>query len=138
IAKGAYRRSVDWRHRDIWEQIEEKIRTSIATRELRAGDAVPSTRKMARMLGVAPNTVHRAYVALVKAGVLVSRRGIGIFVPASSVPPISDRERALEDAADAFAALAAKIGAPLDEAAQELAGAYGKIDGDVTAALSGK
>ena len=129
---------VDWRHRDIWEQIEQKIRTSIATRELRAGDAVPSTRKMARMLGVAPNTVHRAYVALVDAGVLVSRRGIGIFVPASSTPPMSERERALQDAADAFAALAARVGAPLDEAEQELTAAYAKIESDFTAALIGK
>src|SRR5581483_9744845 len=124
---------MDWQHREIWEQIQQKIRTSIAARELRAGDAVPSTRKMARMLGVSPNTVHRAYIALVRAGVLISRRGIGIFVPASSTPPLSDRERALHDAADAYAALAAKIGAPLDEAAQELAAAYAKIDSDLTA-----
>jgi len=119
----------------IWKQIEETIRRMIASRQLRPSDPVPSVRQLARTLSVTPNTVERAYQRLIVAGVLISRRGRGTFVAESAVSPsASGREQVLQDAAMRFAAMASAVGAPLDEAMDELAAAYRRLDDVVSAA----
>jgi len=110
----------------IWRQIEEWMRRLIASRRLRAGDAVPSVRELARTLSITPNTVERAYQRLIAAGVLVSHRGRGTFVAGTPEAP-SDREQMLQDAAMRFATMASAVGAPLDEAVDELAAAYRRL-----------
>lgn len=113
----------------IWKQIEETIRRVIASRHLRSGDPVPSVRQLARTLSVTPNTVERAYQRLISAGVLLSRRGRGTFV--ATVPETangSPRDQMLQDAAMRYAAAASAVGAPLDEAVDELAAAYRRLD----------
>src|SRR5205823_14158450 len=112
----------------IWKQIEETIRRIIASRQLRAGDPVPSVRQLARTLSVTPNTVERAYQRLIAAGVLVSRRGRGTFVAEMAESSSSGREQMLQEAAMRFAAMASAVGAPLDEAVDELAAAYRRLD----------
>jgi GntR family transcriptional regulator len=119
----------------IWKQIEETIRRVIASRHLRAGDPVPSVRHLARTLSVTPNTVERAYQRLITAGVLVSRRGRGTFVAETAEAASgSGREQMLMDAAMRFATMASAVGAPLDEAMDELAAAYRRLDDVVSAA----
>jgi GntR family transcriptional regulator len=115
----------------IWKQIEESIRRVISSRQLRSGDPVPSVRQLARTLSVTPNTVERAYQRLITAGVLVSRRGRGTFV--AEIAESSGREQMLQEAAMRFAAMASAVGAPLDEAVDELAAAYRRLD-DVSSA----
>ena len=118
----------------IWKQIEETIRRVISSRQLRAGDPVPSVRQLARTLSVTPNTVERAYQRLITAGVLVSRRGRGTFVAEiADAANASGREQMLQEAAMRFAAMASAVGAPLDEAVNELAAAYRRLD-DVSSA----
>jgi len=112
----------------IWKQIEETIRRVVASRRLRAGDLVPSVRQLARTLSVTPNTVERAYQRLIVAGVLLSRRGRGTFVAGTPQPSESGREEMLQEAAMRFAATASSVGAPLDEAVDELAAAYRRLD----------
>ena len=117
----------------IWKQIEETIRRVISSRQLRSGDPVPSVRQLARTLSVTPNTVERAYQRLITAGVLVSRRGRGTFVAEIADSGNSGREQMLQEAAMRFAAMASAVGAPLDEAVDELAAAYRRLD-DVSSA----
>ncbi len=112
----------------IWKQIEEGIRRTIASRRLRAGDPIPSVRELARTLSVTPNTVERAYQRLIAAGVLLTRRGRGTFVADIPEASGSGREQTLQDAAMRFAAAASAVGAPLDEAVDELAAAYRRLD----------
>jgi DNA-binding transcriptional regulator YhcF (GntR family) len=112
----------------IWKQIEESIRRIIASRRLRAGDPVPSVRQLARILSVTPNTVERAYQRLIVSGVLLSRRGRGTFVAGIAEAESSSRDQMLQDAAMQFAARASAVGAPLDEAVNELAAAYRRLD----------
>jgi GntR family transcriptional regulator len=113
----------------IWKQIEESIRRVISSRQLRPGDPVPSVRQLARTLSVTPNTVERAYQRLIVAGVLLSRRGRGTFVAGpAEASDASGREQMLQDAAMRFAATASAVGAPLDEAVDELAAAYRRLD----------
>jgi len=112
----------------IWRQIEETIRRLVASRHLRPGDPVPSVRQLARTLSVTPNTVERAYQRLITAGVLLSRRGRGTFVAGIAEAQNSPRDHLLQDAAMRFAATASAVGAPLDEAVNELAAAYRRLD----------
>jgi GntR family transcriptional regulator len=112
----------------IWKQIEETIRKVISSRHLRPGDPVPSVRQLARTLSVTPNTVERAYQRLITSGVLVSRRGRGTFVAGIAEAATSSRDQMLQDAAMRFAATASAVGAPLDEAVNELAAAYRRLD----------
>lgn len=53
---------------------------AIASGQLRAGEAVPSTRTMARQLAVSRNTVTLAYQALVAEGFLAARERSGFYV----------------------------------------------------------
>ena len=104
--------------------IERYIREQVALRRLRPGDAVPSVRKAARMFDVSPGTVEHVYASLIRCGFLIAKWGRGTFVSTTLQREISRRERLLEDAAAEFASLARAVGAPLDEAARQLASAF--------------
>ncbi|HTX58572.1 MAG TPA: GntR family transcriptional regulator [Verrucomicrobiae bacterium] len=60
-----------------FQQIMDQFRSLIERGELRAGDALPTVRRLAGDLGVAPNTVARAYAELQEEGLVTSdgRRG---------------------------------------------------------------
>jgi GntR family transcriptional regulator len=76
-----------------FQQISDQLREFVERGELRAGDALPTVRQLARDLGVAPNTVARAYADLQNGGWLTSdgRRGTRV---AQSTPAGDARERA--------------------------------------------
>lgn len=61
-------------------QIREILMAAISAGQLLAGEPVPSTRAMARRLGVSRNTVTLAYQALVSEGFLVARERSGFYV----------------------------------------------------------
>lgn len=66
-----------------YEQIGAQIRLQIATGHLLPGAFLPSVRQLARDLGVAPNTVVRAYSELEREGWVITsaRRGVLIASP---------------------------------------------------------
>lgn len=61
-------------------QIREILMAAISAGQLVAGEPVPSTRAMARRLGVSRNTVTLAYQALVAEGFLMARERSGFYV----------------------------------------------------------
>jgi GntR family transcriptional regulator len=67
-------------------QIEEQIRLAVAMGTLRQGDTLPSIRDLEKQTGVNRGQIHRAYLALRRAGLLALTRGKGtvIAVAASS------------------------------------------------------
>ncbi len=75
-----------------YQQIAEQIRALIERGELVRGAALPTVRQLAGDLGVAPNTVARAYADLQGDGWLVSdgRRGTRV---APHVPSENGRSR---------------------------------------------
>ena len=112
----------------LWKQVESGIRQSIANRRLRPGDEVPSVRDLARQLDVAPNTIQRAYGHLIRGGILLARRGKKTVVaPIAEEMRGAARELALEKAARQYAVHASAVGAPLDEAVDELVAAYRRL-----------
>lgn len=64
----------------IYEQIEEQIKSMILTGELKAGDAIPSMRVLAKNLKVSIITTKRAFEDLERDGFIESVVGKGSFV----------------------------------------------------------
>ncbi len=106
----------------IYAQLERGLRAAIATGRLQAGDQLPTVRQLAVELQVNANTVARVYLELERAGVLETRRGVGLFVaatPARAHPP-RDRERRLEAFVTRILADAAAGGVTLDDLIEAL------------------
>lgn len=61
-------------------QLVERLKHSIATGAIKAGEQLPSVRKMAEDLLINPNTVVRAYRDLEGEGIVELRHGSGVFV----------------------------------------------------------
>src|SRR5208337_4981535 len=65
-------------HRQVFTQIRDAIRDG----RLRSGDRLPPTRELASTLGLARNTVSRAYEDLLAEGYIEGRVGSGTYVSA--------------------------------------------------------
>ena len=71
----------------VYLQLEQQIRHAIAAGVLRAGDALPSTRRTAANLRINPNTVARAFQNLEREGVIRTVPGGGTFVAEGDAAP---------------------------------------------------
>ena len=73
----------------LYRQLYDQLRQSILEQKLPAGARLPSTRRLARTLGVSRNTVLNAYDSLVADALIVARKGSGTHVstPSDDVPP---------------------------------------------------
>lgn len=80
-------------HRQIRRQIESAIRDGVA-----AGLRLPSSRTLARLLGVSRNTVLTAYEELAADGFIQGRRGASMLVARRSTTGAPDLRRLLRDA----------------------------------------
>ncbi len=83
-----------------FEQLRQQFVGLIRSGALAPGAQLPTVRKLASDLGVAPNTVARSYRELESAGVIETRGRNGSFV-ANSADPV---RRLAETAAGSFAA----------------------------------
>lgn len=63
-----------------FEQLRQQITAQVAAGDLRPGDRLPTVRRLAGDLGIAPNTVARAYRELELEGVVNGRGRAGTFV----------------------------------------------------------
>lgn len=108
----------------IYRQIVDQVRHAVAVGIYRPGDALPSVRCLAERLVINPNTVVKAYGALVRDGLIESRQGRGYFV-AERRQVYSEAERARR--------LDLALGALLSEAL-----ALGFAPGEIRAALEHK
>jgi DNA-binding transcriptional regulator YhcF (GntR family) len=95
-----------------YEQVRAQISAQITDGALVAGTRLPTVRRLAEDLGLAVNTVARAYRELEAAG-LVQTRGRGGTVVTAAGDHARERVQA---AARAYAALAHDVGIGADEA----------------------
>lgn len=86
-----------------FQQIMDQFRRLIERGELRAGDTLPTVRQLAGDLGVAPNTVARAYAELQNEGLVISdgRRGTQV-APGVRTSDKPTRSRKLHEAIAQF------------------------------------
>lgn len=64
----------------IHEQIVTQVRLGVASRDLLAGERLPSTRELARRFKIHQNTVSAAFRELAADGVVEFKKGSGVFV----------------------------------------------------------
>ena len=79
------------RRRALPPQIAAAIRTAIQTGRVRPGDRLPSSRALARGIGVARQVVVAAYEELAASGHLAGRTGAGSYVAVDARPAITGR-----------------------------------------------
>lgn len=113
-----------------YEQIRAQIITQVRSGELAHGVRLPTVRRLAADLALAPNTVARAYRELEAAGTVVTRGRHGTFVAESD----DAAAREATAAARTFAATAHRLGVP---AAEALALVEAALTGTATAGLPG-
>ena len=75
----------------LYRQVYNQLRQAILEQKLRPGARLPSTRALARSLGVSRNTVLNAYEALVADALLAARKGSGTHVstPSNKIRPLA-------------------------------------------------
>ncbi|MHA3019922.1 GntR family transcriptional regulator [Mycobacterium sp. BMJ-28] len=101
----------DWVHLDaqaaspLFDQLRTQIIDGVRDGRLEPGTRLPTVRDLAAQVGLAVNTVARAYRELEAAGILETRGRFGTFV--SRVDPA---DAAMAVAAHAFAETARKLG----------------------------
>ncbi len=104
-----------------YEQVRSQLATQINDGTLAVGTKLPTVRQLAADLGLAANTVARAYRELEDAGLVDTRGRAGTFVSATG-----DRSRAAAaKAAREYAATAKALGLSRDEALRIVTAAIG-------------
>ena len=93
-----------------YEQVREQIRAQVQAGELPPGSRLPTVRGLAAELGLATNTVARAYRELEALGVIETRGRAGSVVTGGGV------ERAAREAAHEYAATLRALGLGAEDA----------------------
>jgi DNA-binding transcriptional regulator YhcF (GntR family) len=88
-----------------FEQLRSGVVDAVASGELTPGDRMPTVRRLAEDLGLAPNTVARAYRELEASGFLETRGRNGTFVAPQGDPAMQQAQRAASVYADRIRAL---------------------------------
>ncbi len=99
----------------LFEQVRVRIIDSVRTGVLGPGTRLPTVRELAGQLGLAVNTVARAYRELETAGILETRGRFGSFVASTDPADV-----AMTVAAGAFAEAARAVGLGKAEALRYL------------------
>jgi DNA-binding transcriptional regulator YhcF (GntR family) len=95
-----------------YEQVRLRIAELAAAGELAAGAKLPPVRQLATDLGLAANTVARAYRELEQAGLVETRGRAGTVVTARAAGTPAEAQRA----AQRYAETVTRLGLPADRA----------------------
>ncbi len=93
-----------------FEQVREQVRAQVESGDLAPGTKLPTVRRLADDLGIATNTVARAYRELEALGVIETRGRAGSVVTGSGV------DQSARQAAHDFAVRMRELGVPTPEA----------------------
>ena len=100
-------------------QLRTQLIDRVRSGDLKPGTRIPTVRALAGELGIAPNTVAKAYRQLEEDGILETRGRNGSFVS----PQGGAAERKAQEAAAEYAARVRKLGITPDEALRYVADA---------------
>ncbi len=106
-------------------QLERRVRLAVADGTLQPGDRLPSVRQLAGKLGLALNTVGRAYAELSREGVIVARAGGGSEVAPREGLDWPGLARSRQERLRTLARQVAVRGLALGFEAEEIMGAVG-------------
>lgn len=108
-----------------YEQIRLQLHDALRSGLLRAGERLPSIRQLAGDLGLATNTVGRAFKELETGGFIESRGPLGTFVGKTKTLSLRERRRQLEAAAESFALESKRLGIDTPDALDAVRAALG-------------
>ncbi len=112
-----------------FEQVRAQLSVMVAVGLLQPGAQLPTIRAMAEAVGLAPNTVARAYRELEHDGVVVGQGRRGTFVAEN--PPhseaLDEQRRRLQGAVDAFVFQVQQLGVVPADAATAVAAALEEL-----------
>lgn len=111
-----------------YAQVQEQIATMIRSGVLGPDTRLPAIRHLANDLGVAANTVARAYRELELSGLVATRGRHGTVALAPPAAGGDEQQRQVADAAAAFAIEANHRGLDLDQALDAVRSAFGGLD----------
>jgi GntR family transcriptional regulator len=116
----------------VYRQLIDQVQVAIATASLRAGDQLPTVRRVAVDLAINPNTVTRAYREMELRGILDTQQGTGTFVadnPVETTTP-AERHRQLAQLTTEFVARAGSAGFTVQDLQQALLHALNPLSPD--------
>lgn len=108
-----------------YEQVRTQVASMVATGVLVSGQKLPTVRRLAGDLGLAANTVARAYRELEADGVIVTQGRRGTFVASSLLDSGEERTDA-RAAAEAYAVTARRLGLSLAETTRLVESAWSR------------
>ncbi|PWG02079.1 GntR family transcriptional regulator [Sphingosinicella humi] len=79
--------------RPVYLRLRDVIAATILDGEARDGDPLPSVRSLAAEYGANPLTVAKAYQTFQDEGLVVVKRGVGMFVAEGATRRLRDAER---------------------------------------------
>jgi DNA-binding transcriptional regulator YhcF (GntR family) len=104
-----------------FEQLRIALRRLVAIGVLPVGAKLPTVRQLAADLALAPGTVVRAFRELEREGVIETRGRHGTRVRALPPVPVElERDERIRDAAATYAAMAAELLIPPEEAIEHV------------------
>jgi GntR family transcriptional regulator/MocR family aminotransferase len=126
-------------HASLQTQIREALVAAILDGQLAREEPIPSTRKMAKSLGVSRNTVVLAYQGLLDDGYLMARERSGYYVSEKAIETAAPPKLAVKQAAAAGSvdwsrrltmrpAAQANVSKPLDWQSYPYPFIYGQVD----------
>ena len=99
----------------IYLQIEQYLYRQIALGKMKAGEKIPSVRKLALELTVNVNTVQRALQEMNTQGILYTKRGEGNFVTEDTELLSRTKQSLINNELDEFVQNMEKLGVKQDE-----------------------
>lgn len=102
--------------RPLYEQITMQIKTAIMEGKLKAGDAIPSVRSLAKSLQISVLTVQKAYANLQEDGFIETTAGKGCYVSAQNQDfYIEEQQKRIEEKFTEAIEIARSSGIDLDK-----------------------
>ena len=105
----------------IYEQITTQVKAMIISGELKAGDAIPSMRALAKSIHVSVITVQRAYEELQRDGFIETEIGRGTYILARNKDFYKEqKQKEIEEHLQSAIAIAKENAIPLDKIVEVL------------------
>ena len=102
--------------RPLYEQIVSQIKTQIMSGELKAGEALPSIRALAKSLQISVLTVQKAYDSLQEDGFIETTAGKGCYVSVRNQDfYLEEQQKKIEGCFNDAIEIARMSGIPLDK-----------------------
>lgn len=98
--------------------------------QMRTGDPFPSVRTLSKELRINPNTAHKVISALVSAGLLEIRPGVGSVVSMHPESSRRERGRLLKEQVEQLVVEAKRLGIELDDLIRAFTDRWERLSAD--------